>query len=179
MSSDTNEEEIGEEEEEEEEEDEDDEEMLFSESSFFLHGLNSASSSFELDSSWQLPLLERSTVRYTPLLSLFENLFTNQMDRFILDEVSSESMSTYHQELLRRNEDIVISTKYPVTPFVSTTHRNHHCFICMEDLTEGEDILLLECQHVYHPPCIQNAIMYNPQCPLCRGPIEFEPKKSE
>lgn len=137
----------------------------------------SISNTFDIEAGWDFLMnnddqQSSSSVRYTPLLSLFENLFSNQLDRLILDEVSSESMQTYHQELLRRDENVHLSPRYQHIPFDSASARNEQCFICMEPFTHNENLVLLDCRHLYHPPCIENAIMYNPQCPLCKTPIE-------
>lgn len=176
------------EDEEDEEEDDDDDIFSLSGSSFFFPTTRGRRSNFDsmfdMESGWEIPLLERSrTVQYTPLLSLFENIFSPQIDRLILEEVSSESMQTYHQELLRKTDDIVISQKYPVVPFTASLPRNHECFICMENFNDQENVILLDCQHIYHPTCIQNAIAYNSKCPLCKQQIEFttslSSKKSE
>lgn len=141
----------------------------------------SSSSMFDMESVWTSSTSseDSSTIRYTPLLSLFENLFNNQLDRLIIDEVSSESMQTYHQELLRKNEDIVVSETYPIVPFPEAPTRNNRCFICMEDFLQTDEVLVLGCEHLFHVHCIQSAVQYNPKCPLCKVAIEFTPKKSE
>lgn len=178
-----------EQEEEDDDDDDDDDDVLFSlsDSSFFFPTTrgrrSSLDSMFDMESGWEIPLLQRSrTTQYTPLLSLFDSIFSPQMDRLILDEVSSESMQTYHQELLRKTDDIVISNKYPIVPFTSSLPRNHECFICMERFNDQENVIVLDCQHIYHPTCIQNAIAYNTKCPLCKQHIDFTTsasKKSE
>jgi hypothetical protein len=146
----------------------------------FLNISGMSASMFDMESVWTSTSSEGSTtVRYTPLLSLFENLFSNQLDRLILDEVSSESMQTFHQELLRKNEDIVVSENYPIVRFPEAPTRNNKCFICMDDFVETDEVLVLGCEHLFHVHCIQSAVQYNPKCPLCKTSIEFIPKKSE
>lgn len=162
----------------EDEDDEEEEETLFSENSFFLPGLHTQDASLGHNFVWNLSE-DSTSSSYGPLMLLFDSLFSNQMDRLILEEVSSESMSTYHHELLRRDDRLVISDKCTRHPFSSEAHRNSRCFICMEDYEKEEEILLLTCRHVFHPSCIGNAVMYNSQCPLCRSPIECDVRKPE
>lgn len=179
-----------EDEDEDDEENEDDDDHAFGRSSFFFPGLpsrtnsfsnlmsSSSSSSFDIEAGWDMMVSEASNVRYTPLLSIFENIFNTQLDRLILDEVSSESMQTYHQELLRKNDDTTISERYPIVPFPSATPRNDKCFICMESFTDIDQVLVLDCQHLFHLICIENAVQYNAQCPLCKVRIDCVPKRS-
>ncbi|XP_073005682.1 probable E3 ubiquitin-protein ligase ATL45 [Typha latifolia] len=41
------------------------------------------------------------------------------------------------------------------------------CPICLEDVTEGENVIVLPCQHFFHPHCISDALQQRPRCPNC------------
>ena len=43
------------------------------------------------------------------------------------------------------------------------------CEICLEDFIEGETLTLLDCEHYYHPHCIQKWLLLKNACPTCRG----------
>lgn len=100
---------------------------------------------------------------------------SERMDRDVLNDVISESMETYHEELLRKNENQNISSRdYQIVVFRQGEYRNDKCFICLEDFTEEESPLLqLDCKHIYHKSCIEEAVHYNSHCPLCRSDIKI------
>lgn len=170
-----------------ENEEDDDDELSFNPFSFILFPPTSSvsrrtstSPDFLFEQYYQTNNTESSSNRRTtPLLSIFENLFHQQLDQLILDEISTESMQTYHQELLRKNDDILPSSRYTIFPFGSTASRNDTCFICMETFLTNEPVQLLDCHHIFHIECIQNAVKYNPQCPLCKQSIECVSRTSE
>ena len=43
------------------------------------------------------------------------------------------------------------------------------CPICLEDFEEGESCQVIpECNHIFHWPCIEEWLMENQTCPVCR-----------
>ena len=50
------------------------------------------------------------------------------------------------------------------------------CPICMENISEDEDILITKCRHKFHASCIFRNIKTNGyKCPNCRGPFLSTP----
>ena len=57
--------------------------------------------------------------------------------------------------------------------------KNSVCSICMEDFTEGEELVLCPCKHCYHECCIKEWLRLKNCCPLCKmnicsGPLATE-----
>ena len=53
------------------------------------------------------------------------------------------------------------------------------CSICMEDFTEGEELVLCPCKHCCHECCIKEWLKLKNSCPLCKlnicnGPLATE-----
>jgi hypothetical protein len=46
------------------------------------------------------------------------------------------------------------------------------CTICLEPIEE--EIYSLNCQHKYHRDCITRWLHTNPNCPLCRQPVDAD-----
>ena len=46
-----------------------------------------------------------------------------------------------------------------------------NCSICLEDFTEGIDIIRLECFHIFHNACIRDWTKSSELCPECRREI--------
>ena len=50
------------------------------------------------------------------------------------------------------------------------------CPICMENISEDEDVLITKCRHKFHASCIFRNIKTNGyKCPYCRGPFLSTP----
>lgn len=48
------------------------------------------------------------------------------------------------------------------------------CAICAENLSTGEDMIILKCRHVYHfLPCVARMLKLAADCPICRAPIHY------
>ena len=42
------------------------------------------------------------------------------------------------------------------------------CSICLDEFTENTPLIQLNCNHMYHPHCINDWLQRQPSCPLCR-----------
>ena len=49
------------------------------------------------------------------------------------------------------------------------------CSICFEELNNEEEYVL-NCNHKYHRDCISRWLHTNPTCPLCRQPVDADPR---
>ena len=41
------------------------------------------------------------------------------------------------------------------------------CVICLEDMKNDEELILISCSHIFHKECIQKWFNKNNICPLC------------
>ena len=46
--------------------------------------------------------------------------------------------------------------------------KNTVCTICLEDFTEGEEVVLCPCKHCYHQYCIKDWLRMKNSCPMCK-----------
>jgi len=51
------------------------------------------------------------------------------------------------------------------------------CTTCIETFKLGEDVIKLDCNHVFHQDCIFPWLSENRTCPICRNEIEPQGKK--
>lgn len=42
------------------------------------------------------------------------------------------------------------------------------CSICLDDLEDGQDVMILPCRHGFHPDCISPWLKMHSECPICR-----------
>ena len=41
------------------------------------------------------------------------------------------------------------------------------CVICLEEMVEDQELILIRCSHIYHKECLEKWIYKNSICPLC------------
>ena len=57
--------------------------------------------------------------------------------------------------------------------------KNSICSICMEDFTEGEEVVFCPCKHCYHNHCLKEWLRLKNACPLCKLNICGGPHATE
>jgi hypothetical protein len=45
------------------------------------------------------------------------------------------------------------------------------CAVCIEDFKLGDDVKELNCNHLYHPKCIEFWMINHDRCPICKNKI--------
>lgn len=66
------------------------------------------------------------------------------------------------ERLCNRNE----VKKQPI--IYNETSSPRSCSICLDDFSEGMSLVQLECGHMYHLKCIDDWLIRQSSCPLCR-----------
>jgi hypothetical protein len=103
-------------------------------------------------------LLNTNEYVITELLGIINNFTTNNTE--------------YEQFLQFEDKPIVLSkTELNKIPFIhySKIHKDTECSICLESFILDEDIKVLNCQHIFHPDCINNWLTKcKTTCPVCR-----------
>lgn len=46
------------------------------------------------------------------------------------------------------------------------------CTICLSEFEDGEDVRRLPCMHLFHIECVDQWLVTNKKCPICRVDIE-------
>ncbi|MES1919356.1 hypothetical protein MHBO_001203 [Bonamia ostreae] len=62
------------------------------------------------------------------------------------------------------------SEKVGISRIISNEEESGHCNICLEDYKKGETLIKLKCfaEHEFHKKCLNEWIVVNRSCPLCR-----------
>ncbi|KAF5736355.1 E3 ubiquitin-protein ligase RING1-like [Tripterygium wilfordii] len=75
-------------------------------------------------------------------------------------------------EVLRRDLGFNAMIEMVYGYVLNSENCDKSCPICMVNYVKGISCRVLpECRHVFHLPCINNWLIHNPICPLCRKPI--------
>lgn len=75
-------------------------------------------------------------------------------------------------KIINKYEDLPASTAYPSLKNDDGTDRE--CSICLEQLTNGETVCLLACDHFFHENCKTKWEKERDTCPYCRNPLKVE-----
>jgi hypothetical protein len=59
---------------------------------------------------------------------------------------------------------MVIST----IPRIKWGCEKEECSLCLDEFSEGEELLQLKCSHVFHEQCLGPWVLKSKECPLCK-----------
>lgn len=54
-------------------------------------------------------------------------------------------------------------------PVVAYEGDDHQCAICLNDITSGQNMTKLSCDHMFHADCVQTWFRRSTSCPVCRA----------
>ncbi|KAF6254158.1 hypothetical protein COO60DRAFT_1273282, partial [Scenedesmus sp. NREL 46B-D3] len=54
---------------------------------------------------------------------------------------------------------------------LSSSNGGEPCAICFEDFADNDDVKQLPCGHFYHCGCIDEWLLRDVTCPLCKAPV--------
>jgi len=102
------------------------------------------------------------------MFDLVDRLLLRDVESDIIDAVAHESLQTYECKSMERDESrVLLDVVY--REYDPLKDRLARCFICYEDWQAGDLVTeLAQCRHIFHRPCIAEAIMYRDRCPICR-----------
>lgn len=114
------------------------------------------------------------------LYHLVETLIENRLFRRTVEN----SMETYNEELFRKRDDVRLSKDgFPWTAeddAAWSSAEEKKCYVCLEAIEVGNLMVRLECRHLFHHACIENAVAHqHVRCPLCRHTIATYETKSQ
>ncbi|CAH1431360.1 unnamed protein product [Lactuca virosa] len=70
------------------------------------------------------------------------------------------------------NLNHVFSYKYSLCSDPRPDPASSECVVCLNRLTDGEQVRKLDCHHVFHKECFDGWLDHlNFNCPLCRSPL--------
>lgn len=84
----------------------------------------------------------------------------------IFYNVVQQCRQNYHNELTERLCNRRSVEKKNIMYEIGSSPRT--CSICLEDFTENTPLIQLNCNHMYHPDCINGWLQRQSSCPLCR-----------
>lgn len=101
------------------------------------------------------------------MFDLVDRILLRDLETDIMDAIAHESLQTYECKAIQRDENRELQDSV-VRAHDPQRDRLERCFICYEDWGVNDEVTELRCKHVFHTPCIREAIFYQPKCPICR-----------
>lgn len=79
--------------------------------------------------------------------------------------VCIETLNEIQNKEMPKNKDELAKFKYTIRSALDA------CEICIEDYTEGDNLICLPCLHKFHENCILKWAEKSPTCPNCQRNI--------
>jgi len=119
---------------------------------------------YEFYNHYSIPIteieIENSNIMIYPnlLFSTLMNIIDNTNDN---EEVQDDTEILTEEEF---NQLEIIK--------VDNSNVDNECSICIDNFSEGQEVIKLPCNHIFHLNCIKSHLTnYNNKCPLCRGNV--------
>ncbi|OXB79996.1 UNVERIFIED_CONTAM: hypothetical protein H355_009811 [Colinus virginianus] len=97
----------------------------------------------------------------------FEHVLKADFTQFVNNVISTNKVTTdwFSQRKLHCKQDGEEGTEEDT---------EEKCTICLSILEEGEDVRRLPCMHLFHQVCVDQWLITNKKCPICRVDIEAQ-----
>jgi hypothetical protein len=96
----------------------------------------------------------------------------DEIENQMIQSAMDESMESLHQSLFRKDSRLQLNLIA-----VQATTEQDHCHICLESILPAQEIICLQCEHVFHALCIQTIVSHrHNKCPICRKEIPVREK---
>ncbi len=82
--------------------------------------------------------------------------------------------NTNDNEEVQEDTEILTEEEFNQLEVVKVDNSNvdNECSICIDNFSEGQEVIKLPCNHIFHINCIKSHLRnYNNKCPLCRGNV--------
>lgn len=124
---------------------------------------------FDYDQFEFRPIRQLSTSHFLPL-NIFNLLSPQHIERHAIDIAIQESFEDY--ETTERKLDQLIDVDcFKYNPQKHDVGEDKDCSICQNEYKNGEDLSILNCEHIFHTKCVEEWGLYKAECPLCRHKI--------
>ena len=106
----------------------------------------------------------------TPLfaLDLFTLLDSQTIERHFIEIAIEESMDDSDPISERKIDQIIDADCFNYNSKYHDVGEDKECSICKVCYKQGDDLSILNCEHIFHTKCIEEWGLYKAECPLCR-----------
>lgn len=102
--------------------------------------------------------------------------------RFILgSQLRPEQPPSTQRGMDQEDQDTIRERSFPyreIREEDSEGTSEHQCYICMEHFGDSDQVIRLDCGHIFHENEIMRWFSGNTTCPVCRGPASRNPPQA-
>jgi hypothetical protein len=122
------------------------------------------------DMEWRFENIEYNT-QSNALFAIMQMVMVMEPILSVLDPLEIAIQNSQNDLCLHRNENINLDVS--CQPYDTTNKQYDSCSICTDNYDKKENVVMLNCGHIYHPNCIKEWGKYKPNCPICKTDIAF------
>jgi len=94
---------------------------------------------------------------------IFEDLEGRIIEEFLRNDPNRYGPPPAPEESVNKLKEI---------SFNEETCKAKDCSVCQEDYKNGENLLVMPCEHTFHKDCVKKWLSMHNSCPVCRKPLE-------
>jgi hypothetical protein len=102
-------------------------------------------------------------------------LYQDGMQRGEMDRGAADDLEQVSRRLIFKSSEGVEVAKATVAGAAAEAsgacRKVTQCAVCVEEYSDGDELIGLVCGHVYHDPCIREWLLKHKECPLCRHDV--------
>jgi len=102
--------------------------------------------------------------------NIFEEFDSALIEQFLRNDPNNHGPPPASQETIAKLQEIKYCSENCIVK---------DCTICQEEYKEGDNLLLLPCEHNFHRPCVSEWLSRHNSCPVCRKELKEEVKTEE
>ena len=112
----------------------------------------------------------------------FDDIINRFIEDRLMETVIQQSMQSFEDDLFKKKEGLSVNLETCIYKKNSDSLEDTKCYICLSPVEENDEIYELECKHIFHKECLDNAILHqHTTCCICRSqiPIKDDNQNSE
>ena len=136
--------------------------------------INEITHTIEEQRQRQINLLRRREIMMNYLMSMLMGLRRREDDYPNVDNMSYEELLALEERMGNVSKGLTKEQidKLPKEKFVKKKFTDDKCIICQYEFKSYEKIVVLACNHCFHPDCIEEWLKNQKVCPYCKTEVK-------
>ena len=109
--------------------------------------------------------------------SFVTSIIDESLERVENDMVDSVIERSLEESIPKKKENISLDISSQKFAELKETPKEITCLVCLSEFIADDDIITLDCNHIFHKKCISEWVKYKTECPHCRDTIQKTKEK--
>ena len=106
-------------------------------------------------------------------MAMINNAARQNVERIMVEIALTESMEDEDDTMERKESQEITFDVIKYNPKKHDVGEDKCCPICQVDYVKGDELGILQCDHIFHTNCIEEWGKYKAECPMCRKSIKL------